>query len=84
MAQKIIICEGAVGKDLLEQPALASCIADGMEVRAVSGYSTQDNRHMVVVLLSEVANDSSDETGGDDTPSDNETQEGNETQGGGE
>ena len=53
MAQKIIICEGEIGIDLLQRPPLAGCIADGLEVTQVSGYSTRDNRQMCVVLLSE-------------------------------
>lgn len=64
MAQKIIICEGEVGKDLLQSQPLASCIADGFEVTSVSGYSTRDNRQMCIVLLSEPEeqnNDNGDE-----------------------
>ena len=53
MAQKIIICEGEIGTDLLQSQPLAGCIADGFEVTQVSGYSARDNRQMCVVLLSE-------------------------------
>lgn len=55
MAQKLIICEGSVGEDLLQTAPLASAIADGYEVVSASGYSSKDNRQMCVVLLAEPA-----------------------------
>lgn len=86
MAQKIIICEGVVGKDLLESHPLAECIAAGYEVTQVSGYSARDNRQMCVVLLSEPA--AQTEETPEDTPntpdvqgSDDNTQGSDETQG---
>lgn len=51
MAQKIIICEGEIGKDLTQSQPLAGYIADGFEVVMVSGYSTRENRQMCVVQL---------------------------------
>jgi hypothetical protein len=62
--QKIIICEGETGKDLTQSQPLAGLIADGFEVSQVSGFSTNDNRHMCVVLLSKTETQPSDE---DDT-----------------
>jgi hypothetical protein len=53
MAQKLILCEGAIGEDLLATGPLAAAIADGFEVTSVSGYSARDNRHIVAVLLKE-------------------------------
>ena len=53
MAQKLFICEGEIGEDLLQRQPLAGCIADGYTVTSVSGYSTRDNRQMCVVLMAE-------------------------------
>ena len=62
--QKIIICEGETGKDLTQSQSLAGLIADGFEVSQVSGYSTNNNRQMCIVLLSKTETQPSDE---DDT-----------------
>ena len=62
MAQKLIICEGKVGEDLLQSQPLAGIIAGGYEVTAISGYSTVDNRQMCTVLLAEPATTTSSET----------------------
>lgn len=81
--QKIIICEGGTGKDLTQSQPLAEYIADGFEVSQVSGYSTNDNRQMCIVLLSKTETQPSDE---DDTEpqasedGNDETQEGGSTE----
>ena len=62
MAQKLIICEGKVGEDLLQSQPLAGIIAEGYEVSAISGYSTVDNRQMCTVLLAEPATTTTTET----------------------
>ena len=51
MTQKVILCELAEGKDLLESSPVAALIANGYEVTGVSGFSTKDNRNMSYVLL---------------------------------
>lgn len=53
MAQKLILCEVPVGKDILEQSPLAEAISDDYAVVSMSGYSTRDNKHMCLVLLQE-------------------------------
>jgi hypothetical protein len=88
--QKIIICEGGTGKDLTQSQPLAGLIADGFEVSQVSGYSTNDNRQMCVVLLSKTETQPSDEDDtepqeGDTEPQaseggNDETQEGGSTE----
>lgn len=88
--QKIIICEGETGKDLTQSQPLAGLIADGFEVSQVSGYSTNDNRQMCVVLLSKTETQPSDEDDtepqeGDTEPQtteggNDETQEGGSTE----
>ena len=88
--QKIIICEGRDREDLTQSQPLAEYIAAGYEVSQVSGYSTNDNRQMCVVLLSKTETQPSDEDdtepqGGDTEPqaSENgngETQEGGSTE----
>lgn len=55
MAQKIFICEGMLGTDLLQSQPLAAAIAGGYEVAQVSGFCMRDNRPMVAVLMSEPA-----------------------------
>lgn len=74
MAQKIIICEGEIGKDLTQSQPLAGFIADGFEVTQVNGYTTRENRHMCVVLLAEPATQTSENNA--------EQQNGAEQQGG--
>lgn len=76
MAQKIIICEGKVGEDLLHSQPLAGIIAEGYEVTAISGYSTVDNRHMCTVLLAEPATTTSSEAEEINGESDSEGQAG--------
>ena len=61
MAQKLVLCECNIGTDILQSHPLADIIADGYEVTSVSGYSTRDNRHMSLVLLSEPAATSTSE-----------------------
>ena len=53
MTQKIILCEVMPNADILEIPVVASVIADGYDVTSVSGYSTNDNRHMCLVTFTE-------------------------------
>ena len=53
MTQKIILCEVMPNADILEIPVFASVIADGYDVTSVSGYSTNDNRHMCLVTFTE-------------------------------
>lgn len=53
MAQKLVLCECNIGTDILQSHPLAEYIADGYEVKSVSGYLTRDNRHMSLVVLSE-------------------------------
>lgn len=63
MAQKLILCEGTFGSDVLEHEPLAGIIAAGYEVASVSGFSTIDNRAMCYVLLAEPAStDESDDS----------------------
>ena len=78
MAQKLFICEGEIGEDLLQRQPLAGCIADGYTVTSVSGYSTRDNRQMCVVLMAEPETQDEDNTGND-----TEVQGDNTEQGGG-
>ena len=92
MAQKIIICEGAIGEDLLLSQPLAGLVADGYEVTQVSGFSARDNKLLCAVFMSEPAEDGGeggDDTepqGGDDTEpqggSDTEPQGGSDAEGG--
>lgn len=53
MAQKLILIEGIINKDALNHEPLARELAEGFEVSAISGFSTQDNKHMCYVLLKE-------------------------------
>lgn len=65
MAQKLILCEVKATTDILEFPILARAIAEGYEVKSVSGYSTREGRHMSLVLLEEpVGEDSGSDDGG--------------------
>lgn len=75
MAQKLILCEATVGSDLLQGHPLAEHIANGYEVTSVSGYTTRDNRHMALVLLSEPASRNTE----DDTEPSEETTPAEET-----
>ena len=52
MAQKLVLCEGTVGADALNNPLVNSLIANGGEIKAISGFSTPNNRNMCFVLLS--------------------------------
>ena len=79
MAQKIIICEGEIGKDLTQSQPLAGFIADGFEVTQVNGYTTRENRHMCVVLLAEPATQTSENNA--EQQNDAEPQGGTEQQG---
>lgn len=84
MAQKLVLCECNIGTDILQSHPLADIIADGYEVTSVSGYSTRDNRHMSLVLLSEPATttsseDNTEEQGGTTEQSGDNTEQGGET-----
>ena len=70
MVQKLILCEGMVGTDVLQYEPIAGYLEEGLEVSSVSGFSTTDNRLMCLVLLSEPA---AEETtpAAEDTPADN-------------
>ena len=73
MAQKIIICEGAIGEDLLLSQPLAGLVADGYEVTQVSGFSARDNKLLCAVFMSEPAEDGGGEGGSDAEGGDNNT-----------
>lgn len=75
MAQKLILCDGVFGVDLLGLEPLSALVDDGYEVKSVSGVVTPDSRPMCFVLLEEAAaeesgDDSGDDTGTDDTGTD--------------
>lgn len=86
MAQKVFICEGDIGTDILQRQPLAGCIADGYVVTSVSGYSTRDNRQMCVVLLSEPTTQASENSTDSNTEQQGDTSEtqGDNTEQGGE
>ena len=83
MAQKLFICEGEIGEDLLQRQPLAGCIADGYTVTSVSGYSTRDNRQMCVVLMAEPETQDEDNTGNDTEVQGDNTEQGYNTEQGG-
>lgn len=51
MAQKLILCEGRIGNDLLNDAAIAAAVAGGYEVTSASGFTTQDNKLVCAVTL---------------------------------
>lgn len=54
MAQKLVLINGVVNGDALNHEPLKGIIEDGYEVASISGFVTQDNNPMCLVLLDEV------------------------------
>lgn len=53
MKQKLILCEGRIGNDALNDPTIAAALAAGFEVTNISGFCSQDNKAMCYVTLTQ-------------------------------